>query len=123
MYCIFTIIFIDRNQTTSVGEETVSDILQALKRQIDTEKASRFNINRNNLWDGAKRGFNRPSFSPCHRLSIKFMDDMGLAEGAVDEGGPCREFLQLLMMHLGTLSPLFTGPDGDKCLSCPSNGL
>jgi len=33
-------------------------------------------------------------------MSVQFTDDAGISEGAVDEGGPRREFLQLLMSHL-----------------------
>lgn len=43
--------------------------------------------------DGAVRAFARRGFTPGAKLSIVFMDDFNQAEGAVDEGGPKREFL------------------------------
>ena len=36
------------------------------------------------------------------------MDDVGQSEGAIDAGGPRREFLSLLVEHLQN-SPLFIG--------------
>ena len=34
----------------------------------------------------------RASFVPSRRLSVKFADDVGQSEGAVDLGGPTQEF-------------------------------
>ena len=50
-------------------------------------------------------------------MSVKFTDDIGVAEAAVDEGGPRREFLQLLVDCLASDSPLFTGPLQHKHLN------
>ena len=55
-------------------------------------------------------------------MSVKFTDDADISEGAVDEGGPRREFLQLLMSHLAEASPLFVGPSHAKNLNCLSAG-
>lgn len=51
------------------------------------------NVCRQNVMDGAVRAFARRGFTPGAKLSIVFMDDFNQAEGAVDEGGPKREFL------------------------------
>ncbi|XP_059374195.1 G2/M phase-specific E3 ubiquitin-protein ligase-like [Carassius carassius] len=50
------------------------------------------------------------------------MDDFNQAEGAVDEGGPKREFFRLLMVALKERS-LFTGPQNNKNLSLDSRAL
>ena len=39
----------------------------------------------------------RKRFSPYNRISIKFADNEGNSEGAVDVGGPKREFLRLVV--------------------------
>jgi len=41
-------------------------------------------------------------------MSVKFTDDIGVSEGAVDEGGPRREFLQLLMDFMASDSPHYS---------------
>lgn len=71
---------------------------------------SRFNINRANIWDGPLRGFKRPSYDPSHEILVKFTDDEGRAEDAVDTGGPKREFLTLLMDCLRSRR-IFDGPE------------
>ncbi len=65
-----------------------SDILEQLaSANIDNENISKFNICRDNICDGVFRGMARKSFSPNKKLSVKFTDDLGLSEGAVDMGG------------------------------------
>ena len=74
----------------------ISDILQQLaSANIENEKISKFNICRSNICDGIFREMTRKSFSPNKKLSVKFTDDVGLSEGAVDIGGPMREFFTL----------------------------
>lgn len=68
----------------------------------------RFNINRSAVLDGAIRGFKRVSYDPTFMMSIKFSDDLGRDEEAVDLGGPRREFLTVLMEDL-VKSPMFEG--------------
>lgn len=55
-------------------------------------------------------------------MCIKFSDDLGMDEEAVDLGGPRREFLQLLMEALA-LSPMFEGRDGKLNLALDSSGI
>ena len=74
----------------------INDILQQLaSANIENEKISKFNICRSNICDGIFKGMSGKSFSPNKKLSVKFTDDIGLAEGAVDMGGPMREFFTL----------------------------
>lgn len=85
------------------------DILQELAMQIQPNNVSRFNINRRNVWGGACRGFRRSTFSPSNTLLVKFTYASGLSEEAVDQGGPWREFLRILMDAIQN-SSIFDGP-------------
>ncbi|XP_061584191.1 G2/M phase-specific E3 ubiquitin-protein ligase-like [Cololabis saira] len=88
------------------------DILQDLATKINHLRKCKFNINRSTVLDGAIRGFKRGTYDPSHTISVRFSDDMGVPEEAVDLGGPRREFLRLLIEAL-PLSPMFEG-EGSK---------
>ncbi len=115
---------VDTNTEEACASTSLSiyEILENLAAKIDTESIAKFNISRNHLWESAKRGFNRKSFCPEKRISAKFTDDIGVAEGAVDSGGPKREFLTLLLQHLQG-SALFQGEDDAKLLTCTTGNL
>lgn len=83
---------------------------------------SKFNISRSAVLDGAIRGFKRATYNPQNSMNVKFSDDFGKSEEAVDLGGPRREFLRLLIEAL-SVSPMFEGPDGRKNLAMNSTGL
>eukprot|EP00794_Sanderia_malayensis_P001849 gene1849-2082_t len=51
-----------------------------------------------------------------------FTDDVGNSEGAIDMGGPTREFLTLLMNTISR-SSLFVGGEESRLLSCFSKEL
>ncbi|XP_054466152.1 G2/M phase-specific E3 ubiquitin-protein ligase-like [Anoplopoma fimbria] len=55
-------------------------------------------------------------------MCVKFSDDLGMDEEAVDLGGPRREFLRLLMEALA-LSPMFEGRDSKLSLALDSTAL
>ncbi|XP_071959901.1 G2/M phase-specific E3 ubiquitin-protein ligase-like [Antedon mediterranea] len=83
----------------------LSDILVELSGKIDYKlPRNLFNIWRGNVWEGAKIGFNRKRFNPCAQLDVVFADSTlnveFSAEGAVDLGGPTREFLTLCMKSM-----------------------
>ena len=46
------------------------------------------NVRRTHCWKDALNKLSKPSFIPERKLSVKFADDMGTSEGAVDEGRP-----------------------------------
>ena len=101
-----------------------TDILQELASVIDdSNMPSRFNITRRNIWDGARRALMRPTYCPASRISVKFTDDVGTAEGVVDEGGPCRELLQLLTTFIYKDSRMFLGSSSSKHLNLVNDGL
>ena len=74
---------------------SLQEILEQLALKINEDKISKFNISRSHLWEGALRGLERKSFSPDNKVSVKFTDDSGTSEGAIDLGGPKREFFTL----------------------------
>ena len=92
-------------QDNTVGIEVISankdkslqDILLDLNTKINHTEISKFNISRGHLWEGAVRRLKRKSSSPANKISVKFTDDVGIAEGAVDSGGPIREFFTLII--------------------------
>ncbi|XP_069119352.1 uncharacterized protein [Argopecten irradians] len=100
--------------------------LVALKSKLhvadDGNKITKFNINRHDVMDGARRAINRKSFCPLRKMSVKFTDDIGSPEGAVDEGGPKRELLRLLLKNI-QFSNIFEGQETQRLLSLNPNAL
>ncbi|XP_061576426.1 G2/M phase-specific E3 ubiquitin-protein ligase-like [Cololabis saira] len=113
-------------QSHAVSEQTntesAQEVLLSLASQIDPTQICRFNINRSSVLDGAFRAFKRLSYNPKYQMKIKFSDDLGLSEEAVDLGGPRREFLRLLMEALA-VSPMFEGRAGRLNLALDSTAL
>lgn len=100
----------------------IAKILGELSGKINNGQVCKFNINRSAVLDGAIRGFRRLSYDPNKMMSIKFSDDRGTKEEAVDLGGPRREFLRLLMESLAE-SDMFAGPKGNLNLALSSSGV
>lgn len=98
-------------------QDTLYQILQQLAAIINQENISKFNISRNQLWDGTVRALSRKSFSPQNKVSVKFCDDIGRSEGAVDQGGPKREFFTLVLEWIVN-SQMLCGTEKNKFLSC-----
>lgn len=111
----------DRNTTPC--DKPVSEILLELANKITPNKTCKFNINRQFVLDGAIRGFKRVSYDPTATMSVRFSDDLGTYEEAIDLGGPRREFLTLLMEAL-LRSPMFEGVEEKKQnLTLDSKGM
>ncbi|XP_077863811.1 LOW QUALITY PROTEIN: G2/M phase-specific E3 ubiquitin-protein ligase-like [Saccoglossus kowalevskii] len=109
-------------QSAEDGSVTLVSVLKQLEEKINYHEpdiSSKFNINRADVWDGAIRGFQRKSYCPMKRMYIRFTNDAGKDEGAVDTGGPKREFLRLIIHHLQH-SCIFDGPEHSKVLSMHS---
>lgn len=102
--------------------KNLTEILATLKSKINEENSSKFNISRNDVLDGARRAVQRKSFQPTYRMSVKFTDDIGVAEGAVDAGGPKRELLRLLVPQIQKL-PIFEGPFNSRSLAFRQTGI
>lgn len=95
---------------------TVKALLLPKVRDIRSEVV-RLNITRRNVWDGTMRGMRRPNFSPSKTLLIKFTDDIGQPEGAIDQGGPKREFFRLVLDYMFNYSGMFEGDGNEKFIS------
>lgn len=102
--------------------ENLTEVLTSLKSGLDLDKTSKFNINRNDVLDGARRAIHRKSYNPKWRMSVKFTDDLGVSEGAVDAGGPKRELLRLLVRKIQML-PIFEGPMNSRVLAFCQSGM
>ncbi|CAI5673965.1 unnamed protein product [Oreochromis niloticus] len=111
-----------QSERTSSCLVSAKDILEELSAKINQQKKCKFNINRSTVLDGAIRGFKRVTYDPCHTISVRFSDDMGVPEEAVDLGGPRREFLRLLIEAL-PLSPMFEGEEGKMNLALDSAAM
>ena len=114
-----------KSEEASDGEETIKDILGRLTSPINIDQIAKFNVSRNHLWESARRGFAKKSFSPTYKVSVKFTDDAGASEGAVDLGDPTREFFTLLLNEIQKGS-LFEGNSNNsdiKSLTCYTSSL
>ena len=113
-----------QNQPASVTaqDKDIVEILSDLAKEINDSYISKFNISRNFLWEGTRRALSRKSFSPANKVSVKFIDDSGVSEGAVDLGGPMREFFTLSLQYIHN-SLLFCGLENHKFLSFQSRCL
>lgn len=104
----------------------LEDILRELASALKTDTAaplSKFNISRGQLWDGTVRAVQRKSFSPENKISVKFTDDSGMAEGAIDLGGPQRELFTLVMHYLANSQMFCCGKErNEKVLNNFSKG-
>lgn len=106
----------------SNSTRTLEEILEQIASRVNNDTAVRFNIVRKNVWDGASRAMRRANFSPEKKIDIKFMDDYGISEGAVDSGGPTREFFRLCLHEIKDNIGIFEGPPNAKVLTCNSRG-
>ena len=66
----------------------------------------------------------KDGFEPSHPLSVKFADDVGSSEGAVDLGGPTRKFLRLAVKDVFCKRGIFGGSEDNKVLllNCQGTG-
>ena len=68
------------------------------------EDRQRIHVRRSNLISDTIRAFSRPTFNVSKLLKVVFV-----GEPSVDEGGPRREFFQLIIKELFSYSGLFIG--------------
>ena len=71
---------------------STQDVLASLRPAVPASGVTRANVSRAHIWDGARRTFLRSKFNAQQPLCVKFTDDVGVTEGAIDQGGPRREF-------------------------------
>lgn len=78
------------------------------------------NACRDDIYGSAQRAF-ASLFKPLKPLGVVFMDLCDNPEGAVDEGGPTREFCRLLMKDIQSRSQI-KGPENSELLALESHG-
>lgn len=101
----------------------VSGILQRLRGKLKEKpiRANQINAVRGEEFDCASRAFSRAHFDPESKLDVVFVDGDG-GEGAIDEGGPTREFCRLLARQLQS-HQIFEGPLERRTLALDSAAL
>lgn len=105
-------------------------VLDGLMEKVDFKTAptsNQINIcrdytgNVHNLMKSSLQAFGRRRFNPEAKLDIVFVDKDEKTEGAVDGGGPTREYLRLLMKAIQQ-SCIFEGPECEKRLTLDTLG-
>ena len=87
------------------------------------QRRNLLNVRRSSVLQDGLTKLARASFVPSRKLSVKFADDVGQSEGAVDLGGPTREFLRLSVRELFSESSMFAGDPGNKVLIPNAKGI
>ena len=94
----------------------MQESLLAIKARIDPDSVTMLYVTRRRLLEGTLRALKRSNFNEEARISVKFGDDLGCSESAVDAGGPTREFLRLAVSEV-MQSEIFCGVEGARCLT------
>ncbi|XP_058625944.1 uncharacterized protein LOC131536818 [Onychostoma macrolepis] len=119
------------SSVTTDNCESISDqvdlqmILKKLHSRVDLSccpTSNQINVCRDNILQGSLQAFKRRRFNPEARLDVIFVDSDGVGEGEVDEGGPTREFLRLLMREIQR-SKIFEGPEDNRLLALDTHAL
>lgn len=111
----------------TVNVLSFSDWHEDLKRLQDTVDCNTsppgnfINAVRTDILACFSRAVVRKKFHPLQRLDIRFVDNAGMSELAVDQGGPTREFFTLLLREIMS-DAVFEGPDMRKQLSLSTKG-
>jgi predicted nucleotidyltransferase len=95
-----------------------TDDLATIQKSIDKEitpSQNKFNVDRADVFGSFIITSRRRNFDPMSRIDVVFVDALGAVEGAIDSGGPTREFLRLLVKEVIT-GPCFEGPAASRNL-------
>ncbi|XP_052413120.1 uncharacterized protein LOC127958334 [Carassius gibelio] len=117
-------------QEETVQKTNLQTILSLLSAKIDDDSptSNQINVvrdykgNTHNILRSTVQAFSRRRFNLGARLDVIFVDDTKVAEGAVDGGGPTREYLRLLLKAVQQ-SSIFVGPENSKRLRLDSEAL
>ena len=77
---------------------------QSVITSIDEEDVQRIHVRRSLIFEDSFRQFSKDSFDITKMLKVCFV-----GESAIDDGGPRREFFQLLLNAIASKSGLFQG--------------
>lgn len=113
--------YVSPSKVVQDDAQTLQAILQERSLRIDTHNVIRINVTRTSVFEGAQRAFKRSTYTPYKQMIIRFADDDGVSEGAVDQGGPLREFFRLLLTELLSRN-LFCGPMYSRTLTNDARG-
>ena len=102
---------LDDNSERKEDHGLFEEALHLVKAKVDDDTVNYFNINRSDVLDGTVCALKRTSFKDKGRISVKFADDIGQLEGAIDASGPTRE------LQCVTNSSIFGGCDNEKYLT------
>ncbi|XP_060759564.1 G2/M phase-specific E3 ubiquitin-protein ligase-like isoform X2 [Neoarius graeffei] len=114
---------LDTSTSESDLKMTLERIMEDISSRVNHDSTICFNIIRRSVWDGASRAMSRSNFSPQRGVDVKFTDDYGISEGAVDNGGPTREFFRLCLHEIKDKIGIFEGPFDTKVLTCNSRAM
>jgi len=104
--------------------DNLQAILTKLVSKVDSNRcptSNQINVCRENILNGSMQAFKRRPFDPSGKLDIIFVDMEGVSEGAVDEGGPSREYFRLLMKAIQH-AKIFEGPEQCRQLTLDTHG-
>ncbi|XP_051980614.1 uncharacterized protein LOC127641796 [Xyrauchen texanus] len=108
-----------------VDEIDLQTILKKMVSRVDVSfcpTSNQINVCRDNVLLCSLRAFKRRFFNPEAKLDVVFVDEDDNGEGAIDEGGPTREYLRLLMRAVHQ-SNIFEGHEKDRQLSLDTQAL
>ena len=95
----------------------MASILKEIRiEEVDLDARSYINVRRSQLWVDSCRHLSKSKFNPKAVVSVKFADYCGSSEGAVDMGGPRRQYFRLLIRAVNLESGIFSGPEDKRIL-------
>ena len=100
--------------------EHVKEVMVGQPSDIEVTK-NLINVRQNHVFADGIRKIARSNFQASFPLSVKFADELGSSEGAIDLGGPTREFLRLAFQDM-FLSNVFAGPANRKAIVLNQEG-
>ncbi|XP_077057394.1 uncharacterized protein LOC143710316 [Siphateles boraxobius] len=116
---------IDQGRSVALDEVDLQTILKKLQSTIDGNicpTANQINVFRENILQCSLQAVKRRRFNPQAKLDVVFVDAGENGEGAIDEGGPTREYLRLLMRAIHQ-SNVFQGHEKDRSLALDTQAL
>ncbi|CAM4672662.1 unnamed protein product [Leuciscus chuanchicus] len=116
---------IDQGRSVALDEVDLQTILKKLQSKIDGNicpTANQINVFRENILQCSLQAVKRRRFNPQAKLDVVFVDAEENGEGAIDEGGPTREYLRLLMRAIHQ-SNVFQGHEKDRSLALDTQAL
>ena len=106
--------------TETVLSKHVSIVMVGQPSDVQISK-NLINVRRNHVFEDGITKIARAKFEPSHPLSVRFADELGFSEGAVDLGGPTREFLRLAVREALTTNA-FSGTSTSKVIVLNQEG-